>query len=184
MYQVPSYYRELYTKEEIAIQTAQLGSRINTWVSEVKKENNAPVVALCILRGAIFFFADLIREIPQDIQAEFCKLQTYDQNSNTPLIDTEIPPIELSSELHDRNVLIIDDICDKGRVLNNMVSHLNKLGARTIKTAVMVYRDTPTSEFTPDYYCFKFQSEEWLVGMGFDDKDTYRNLPSIYTIQK
>lgn len=184
MYQVPSHYRELYTKEDIASKTAQLGSSINTWVSEVKKQNDTPVVALCILRGAIFFFADLIREIPQDIQAEFCKLQTYDQNSNTPLADTELPPIELSSELRDRNVLIIDDICDKGRVLNIMVAHVKNLGALTIKTAVMVYRDTPTSEFTPDYYCFKLQSEEWLVGMGFDDKDTYRNLPSIYAIQK
>jgi hypoxanthine phosphoribosyltransferase len=184
MYRVPSYYRELYTKEEIATQTATLGSRINTWVSEVKKQNNAPVVALCMLRGAVFFFADLIREIPQDIQAEFCRLQSYDQTSNKPLSDTEIPPIEISSDIRGRNVLLIDDICDKGRVLNIMVTHLNNLGARTIKTAVMVYRDTPSSEFTPDYHCFKLQSEEWLVGMGFDDKDTYRNLPSIYAIQK
>jgi hypoxanthine phosphoribosyltransferase len=181
MYPVPAHYSLLYDEDEIRKKTRELGSSINTWVSEERSKTGKPVIALCILRGAIFFFADLLRSIPQDIQAEFCTLQTYDSN-NQQIPDTELPPITLSRDLSGHSLLIIDDICDTGRVLSVLTAHLEKNGCTSIKTAVMVYRDTERSQFTPDYHAFRLRSEEWLVGMGFDDNNTYRNLPGIYAI--
>ncbi|HMO18061.1 MAG TPA: phosphoribosyltransferase family protein [Oligoflexia bacterium] len=175
-------YSLLFTKEEIKAHTERVGLEIDSWITEEKNRTGKPVIALCILRGAIFFFSDLLRSIPQDVQAEFCKLQTYDGNNN-PIPDDKLPPIEISRDLSGHSVLIVDDICDSGRVLSVLTNHLRNKGVSSIKSAVMVYRDTNRSQFTPDYFAFKLTSEEWLVGMGFDDNNTFRNLPEIYAIR-
>ncbi len=183
MYKVPENYHLVFSAEQIQNETRRLGLEINSWVSEETSRTGKPVIALCVLRGAIFFFADLLRSIPQNIQAEFCKLQTYTSNKEQ-ILDEKLPPIEISRSLDEHSILIIDDICDNGRVLSVLTKHLNDTGITSFKTAVMVYRDTERSIYTPDYYAFKLTSEEWLVGMGFDDNNTYRNLPAIYAMTK
>ncbi len=180
-YKIPDNYKLFYSKENIQEETNRLGLEIGSWVAEETAKTKKPVIALCVLRGAIFFFSDLLRAIPQDIQAEFCKLQTYTSN-NEQIPDDKLPPIEISRDISGHSILLIDDICDSGRVLSILTKHLKEIGALSVKTAVMVYRETEKSTFKPDNFCFKLTSEEWLVGMGFDDNNTYRNLPAIYAI--
>lgn len=183
MYKIPSNYSLLYNAEEISKETLRLGPEIAPWIQEQNKNTGKPVLALCVLKGAVFFFSDLLRAIPEHMEAEFCTLNTYSGNQQQ-MSDSEIPPVELSRDIRGHSILIIDDICDTGRVLSLLTKDFSSKGAVSVKSAVMVYRDTEHSTFKPDYYAFKIKNEEWLVGMGFDDNNLFRNLPSIYTINK
>ena len=80
-------------------------------------------------------------------------------------------------------VVIVDDICDTGSTLARLVRVLNDLGAREVKTAVLIHRVMKDPKFTPDWAAFKYEGPEWFVGYGMDDRNHYRNLQNVYIMR-
>jgi len=176
---IPSHFKELYSKEDIAKEIARLGTELKPWITKAHEETKKEVIAICMLRGALFFFADLLREVGESVEIEFCKLNTYDTETNSKLPENKIPNLVLPCDVNGRAILLVDDICETGHLLHLITETLKSAGASEIKTAVMIYRDTPESLFTPDYQCFNLGTMEWTVGMGLDDKGSWRNLPFV-----
>ena len=83
-----------------------------------------------------------------------------------------------------RSVLLVDDVCDSGRTSAELTQRFIKLGAREVRSAVLIKRILPHETFNPDWIGFEYNGPEWFVGYGMDDCDRWRNLGSIYIIQK
>ena len=83
-----------------------------------------------------------------------------------------------------RSVLLVDDICDSGVSLRALTQHLKHIGAREVRSAVLIRRAIENSAFTPEWVGFHHKGPEWFVGYGMDDSDRWSNLPDIYVIQK
>ncbi len=181
MKNLPSNYELQFSKEQVATVVKDIGKTLTPWVGD--RSSSSDPIALCILRGGVYFFCDLIREIDQSLKIEFLRFSTYSKDTNEPLTDDQIPDPELSVSVKGRSVILVDEICDSGRVLRILKNKLLKLGATEVLTVTLVYRNIPNSTFKPDHYGFEISHNEWLVGLGLDDKDRFSNLPDIYKIK-
>ena len=182
MQNFPANYELQFTKEEIRKAVSDLGSTLTPWVAE--RSINSDPIALCVLRGGVFFFADLLREIDHSLKIDFLKFTTYCSVKNEALADDQIPDPELSFQVKGRPVLLIDDICESGRALRILKNKLLRLGATEVLTVTLVYRNISISTFKPDYFGFEVAYKDWLVGYGLDDKDRFSNLPDVYKIKQ
>ena len=76
----------------------------------------------------------------------------------------------------------MDDICDTANTLNFMERKCFDGGAVEVKTAVALLRKRTPAPFTPDWQCFTFEGDDWIVGYGMEDKNSWANAPAIYTL--
>lgn len=74
-------------------------------------------------------------------------------------------------DVRDRDVVLIDNICDSGRTLAVASEWLGVWGARKVRTAVIVHRERSDSRHTPTLTGFVYPGVEWLVGYGLRDRD-------------
>lgn len=163
--------RILVTREEIADAVKKLGHRITEDYA-----GKTPVV-IGILKGAIVFYSDLIREIDLPLQTEFMSVSSYGTATKT----TGVVKINLDLKLDiaGRDVIIVEDIVDSGVTLHYLKHHLSDRGAASIRICTLL--DKPARrrvDLQADYFCFTIP-DEFVVGYGLDYAEKYRNLPDI-----
>lgn len=180
---LPEYFVPCYSKEAIAVEVRRLGKELSPWAEQVFAESGKDVLCIPILRGGIFFFADLVREVQQSIELAPVKTTAYEPGVNQAATDAVTVHLD-EVEAAGRSVLLVDDICDSGRTLKALTRAFLQRGAAEVRSAVLIKRDVKEETFDPDYVGFSYQGPEWFVGYGMEDGDRYRNLPGIFTIQK
>lgn len=89
----------------------------------------------------------------------------------------------LSNTVRDANVLIVDDIYDSGRTLDNLKTYLNAFSPKSIECCVMIERVCEHFvEIKPKFVGVYLDTQDFLVGAGLDFKDDYRSLPYIASV--
>lgn len=179
--QVPSYFQLLHDRPAIAARVRELGREITGWALSVSGTTGKDLICIPLLRGGVFFFADLVREIQCSIEMTPIRTCAYRTDENVEASSVSMHVEDLVAK--DRSILIVDDICDSGRTLHHLSERLISLGAREVKSVVMIKRELPDA-FEPDWCGFRHQGPEWMVGYGMDDRDRWRNLPSIYLMKR
>jgi hypoxanthine phosphoribosyltransferase len=185
---IPSHLKPLYTAEMIRSRTAELGASISVWAEEVWKTSHTDLLAIPVLRGGIFFYADLVRQIRTSVEIAPARTWAYEQKAEDDA--PERKPNELASVQVDlgsvpargRSVLVVDDICDSGRSLAVLSAALKDAGAREVKAAVLVTRKVENQAYAPAWSGFDYAGKEWIVGYGMDDSERWRNLPGVFII--
>ena len=178
---IPAYFSLQYSREQITGVVQTLGSEITPWAEQVYRESAKDVLCIPILRGGIFFFADLVREIRESIEVAPVKTEAYEPGQN----EVAVAEVKVSMEGVNpagRSVLLVDDICDSGRTLDALTRIFLKQGAAEVRSAVLIKRELPEPGFNPEYTGFTYTGTEWFVGYGMEDGDRWRNLPEIYII--
>lgn len=175
-----AHYQLLYSQQDIAGRVLRLGEDISPWAAEVMAHTRKSVLAVCILRGAVFFFADLLRSVSSSLEPAFCRTSGYAIGANQLSAGLRIAVEDVAAE--NRHILLVDDICDSGRTLQKLEKVFLDLGAKEVRSVVLVHRHLSGTAFVPNWYGFVYPGAEWLVGYGMDDRDLYRNLSSIYVI--
>lgn len=146
-------------------------NQLNEWT----QSDTDPILALCVLRGAAFFFCDLTRLLPhQSVEIAFCSCSSYGYDESS---SGQVKIEGLNTSVKSRRVLIVDDIYDSGLTMKVLSEKLLTLGAREVKTCTMFKRENSNSG--PDFFCFTASEGDWLVGYGMDDKGMMRNLPHV-----
>lgn len=167
--------RERISAAEIEAAVDQLGRRIT------EDYRGRPLTILGVLTGSIVLVADLMRRIELPHQLGLLQASSYRGEATTPgelRINTDFLP-----DLTGRDVLLVDDILDTGRTLAALVDHLQNLGPRSIRTAVLLWKSERTEvDLRPDHVCFEIP-DEFVVGYGLDWNGEYRHLPFIGIIE-
>ena len=178
---IPANFRLQYSQEQILSRVKELGAEIDEWCKSVWRESRTDVVAIPVLRGGVYFFADLSRHIGSSIEIAPVKTSAYDAGTNAAkevTVDQFADPVQIKG----RVVLVVDDVCDSGRTLEQLESSLLERGAREVRTVVLVRRLLPRPTFVPCWVGLEYSGPEWFVGYGMDDNERYRNLPDVYVI--
>ncbi len=161
----------LFTKEQIKSAIESLGKTIT------EDYKGREPVAICILKGASIFFADLIREIDLPLEVEHMAISSYGSATKT---SGEVRLLkDLDKSINGRDVLIIEDIVDTGMTLNYLKKILVGRGANSIKIIALL--DKPSRrkvDLKVEYSCFE-TPDAFVVGYGLDYAEKYRNLPDI-----
>jgi hypoxanthine phosphoribosyltransferase len=180
---IPEQFSEVYPAAKIQERIASMASEIGDWCQGVWLDSHTDVLVLPVLRGGIFFFADLAKGIDTSIEIAPIRAQSYESGKNG------VPKGEVSIELGQlavkgRVVLIVDDVCDSGKTLEALEKQLLEMGAREVRSVVLVRRLLDTPSFVPCWVGFQYDGPEWFVGFGMDDNERWRNLPSIYVVKR
>ena len=163
--------RILVTREEIAAAVAKLGKRIT------EDYQGKELMLVGILKGAIVFFSDLLREIDLPVKTEFMAVSSYGASTKTTGVVNLVK--DLTVDITGMHVLIVEDIVDSGMTLSYLSKYLSTRGAASIKIATLL--DKPERrrvELVADYFCFTIP-DEFVVGYGLDYDEKYRNMPDI-----
>ena len=163
--------RILITNDEIQREIKNLAEKLN---SEYKGKD---LLCICILRGAVVFFTDLIRLLDLPLTIDFMAISSYGSSTKT---SGEVRlQKDLEQSVMDKDVLVIEDIVDSGLTLTYIMDILSKRGAKSVKLATLL--DKPTgrkNDLQVDFSCFTIP-DEFVVGFGLDYAEKYRNLPDI-----
>ncbi|MBQ8555547.1 MAG: hypoxanthine phosphoribosyltransferase [Clostridia bacterium] len=163
--------RILVTREEIAEAVAKLGKQIT------EDYQGKKLMMVGILKGAIVFFADLLREIDLPVMTEFMAVSSYGASTKTSGVVNLVK--DITKDITGMDVLVVEDIVDSGMTLSYLKKYLSTRGAASIKIVTLL--DKPERrrvDLTADYYCFTIP-DEFVVGYGLDYDEKYRNLPDI-----
>ena len=138
------------------------------------------LVLLAVLKGAVCFLADLMREIPASVELEFVAVSSYRGVGSAELILKQ----PIGAELSDRHVLLVEGIVDSGETARFLVSHVELLGARTVEICTLL--DKPAARRHPIRIRYAgFQVPDvFVIGYGLDLDERYRNLPHIATLAR
>jgi len=173
----------VYSEQEIARRVAELGQEISSWCHGVWRDSHTDVLVIPVLRGGIFFFADLVRQLSTSIEVAPVRTRGYESGKNAVMCDEVSIAVE-DLAVKGRVVLVVDDVSDSGRTLEALEATLTKMGAREVRTAVLVRRLLDKPSFVPCWVGFQYSGSEWIVGYGMDDNERWRNLPGVYVIKK
>ena len=164
----------LVTKEEIQKRAAELGAQISAFY---KEQGVTEIMVVGILRGSVPFLADLIREMDIPLTIDFIDAKSYGEGTNSS--GTVRIMKDLVDDIHNKHVLIIEDIIDTGRTLHMLCNMLWQRQPASLH--LCAFLDKPARRVTdliPDFYGFSIP-DEFVVGYGLDYAGRYRQLPYI-----
>jgi hypoxanthine phosphoribosyltransferase len=166
-------YRILLSEEQIQERIKELGKQIT-----LDYKDNPPVI-ICMLKGAIYFLADLTRHIDLPITFDFARLSSY-RNGTT---SGEMELISnITTEIKDKDILIVEDSVDSGKTLSYFVKLLKEKQPKSIKICTfMDKKESRQVEISADYVGFDIPCG-FVIGYGLDYAERYRELPFLAEI--
>lgn len=140
------------------------------------------LIALCVLKGAVFFCTDLVRSIAMDVALDFIQVSSYGDRKESSGVVTILKEPQL--DMHGKAVLIVEDIVDSGLSMNEVFKYIQSRGATKVKTATFL--DKPASRRVPfeaDYVGFTIDPQ-FVIGYGLDYAEKYRNIPEVQVLSE
>ena len=169
--------RVLLNEEEVDKRIKEVADQIN------KDYEGKQIHMICILRGSVFFCADLAKKITVPVSMDFMAASSYgnEVKSSGQLMITK----DLDDDIDGRHCLIVEDIIDSGRTLAYLIDILHKRNPNSIHLCTLL--DKPErrvkKQVKVDYTCFTIP-DEFVVGYGLDYDQKYRNLPFIGVVEQ
>lgn len=167
----PDILKVLYSQDDIHAITTRLGV-------ELKRDyaGKNPLV-VCILKGAIMFMTDLVREIDDYMELDFMDVSSYGDATES---SGEVKIIkDLDASVKDRNVLIVEDIVDTGRTLKYLTDIFKTRKAKSVRICALMDKPEGRVVDVQADYVGTTVPNEFVVGYGLDYAERYRNLPYI-----
>ncbi len=166
----------------VLISTERLQARIDELAAAITAdyEGTRPVL-VCVLKGAVFFIADLARRLPFDLEIEFMAVSSYGRSSETSGVVRILK--DLDGDIEGRQVLIVEDIIDSGLTLQYLTKSLEARNPAGLEIVTLLNKP---SRRKADLHCrytgFEIPNE-FVVGYGLDEAEKYRNLPYIGVVE-
>jgi len=161
----------LLTEEEIHAKIAELARQIE------KDYADREILLVGVLRGAVMVMADLARELTIPLEMDWMAVSSYGSGTQSSGVVRILK--DLDSDLHGRNVLIVEDIIDSGLTLSWLRSNLESRGAASVEICALLRKpDAAKVAVDVKYVGFEIPSA-FVVGYGLDYAERYRNLPYV-----
>ena len=162
---------------KVLIDEEKLQARIKEMAEQIKKEYEGKVLTfICILKGSIFFTADLAKRIDGDVRIDFVRVSSYDGENSTGEIKMKL---DLKDSIQGKDVIIIEDIIDTGRTLKYLKEYLKLKKPNSLKVCTLLdKKERRVCEMEADYVGFAIP-DKFVIGYGMDYDEKYRNLPYI-----
>jgi hypoxanthine phosphoribosyltransferase len=161
----------LLDEQAIAAKVRELGRAI------AEDYRGKDVVLVSILKGALPFLADLMRQMPIPLALDFLEVSSYgaatESSGNVRILK------DLAKSIEGRDVVVVEDILDTGQTLAYVIEHLHSKHPASVRLCTLL--DKPARRIVPiqiDYRGFEIP-DKFVVGYGLDYAERYRNLPFI-----
>jgi len=167
--------RVLFTQEQIEQRIGELAVEI----SNHYKDKNLKVIG--VLKGSIFFLAELTRRIHIPVKIDFLAISSFSNRSGAPGVVRIAKDLDDSIEGED--VLLIEDIVDTGFTLRYLLQTLSSRGPNSLAVCTFLDRTSRRIVQVPvEYRCFEIP-DHFVIGFGLDYNQLYRNLNYVAVLK-
>jgi len=165
----------LITEEDIRKRIKELGEVIS------RDYHGKKPVLVTVLRGAIIFLCDLLREISIPVTLDFLSISSYTGQTHTGIVRILK---DLDENIQNQHVILIEDIIDTGLTLNYILRTLKERKPTDVRVCALLDKKVRRIVDIPiDYIGFEIP-DEFVVGYGMDYKQNYRNLTFIGVLKE
>src|SRR5258708_20718654 len=177
--------RVLIPAAELARGVAELAARIDAdyrLVAEGRRggrprPQDDPLMAVGVLKGSVFFLADLLKRLRVPVAVDFFQTASYGSGGENRGEVRIRKDLDLS--IRGRDVLLVEDIVDTGYTVRTILDLLRFRGARSVRLCALLDKQAARQVEVPiDYRGFAIE-DIFVVGYGLDHAERYRNLPHI-----
>lgn len=164
--------------ERILLDEQAIRERIRELAAEIDRDykDEAPIL-VGVLKGAVMVVADLARAITLDVDMDWMAVSSYGSGTKSSGVVRILK--DLSADITDRHVLIVEDIIDSGLTLSWLRTNLRSRGPKSVEICTLLRKpDAVKVDIDVKYVGFDIPNE-FVIGYGLDYAEKYRNLPYI-----
>src|SRR5947209_8230352 len=168
---------------EILVQADDLQHRGRELGAEISRDyaDRNPIL-VGVLKGAVFFLSDLMRQIEVPCEVDFMAVASYGSATDSSGVVRILK--DLDAAIEGRHVLIVEDIVDSGLTLQYLLRNLGARNPASIEVCALLTKpDRRKVELEPRYVGFEIPNR-FVVGYGLDHGERYRNLPYVAVLKE
>ena len=162
------------------ISEEKIQERIKVLGEKIAEDNeDAKPIFVAVLNGGFVFCADLVRASKIECEVAFLKVRSYEGTTSTEEIKQDFT---FSQNIENRNIIIVEDIVDKGHTMIHLLDYLKNRQPKSIKIASFLFKpEACLHDIQIDYTGFEIPPN-FVVGYGLDYNGLGRNLKDLYTL--
>lgn len=164
--------------DEILLQEEQISARVSELAAQITAdyEGKDPLL-ICVLKGAVFFMADISRRITIPCEIDFMAVSSYGSATDSSGVVRILKDLEATIE--GRHVIIVEDIVDSGLTLSYLRKNLHARNPASVEVCALLTKPSRRKvEIDCRYTGFEVP-DKFVVGYGLDYEEMYRNLRFI-----
>lgn len=163
---------------EVLISSERLQTRIDELAADINRDYTGlcPVL-ICVLKGAVFFMADIARRLDIELEMDFMAVSSYGSSTDSSGVVRILKDLDM--DIEGRNVLIVEDVIDSGLTLKYLTKNLNSRHPASLDIVTLLDKPGRRKARLPCRYVGFEIGDEFVVGYGLDLAEKYRNLPYI-----
>jgi hypoxanthine phosphoribosyltransferase len=163
---------------EVLIETDALRGRIAELGAEISVDYaGRDLLLIGVLKGAVFFMADLMRKLTIPCEVDFMAISSYGASTDSSGVVRILKDLDINIE--GRHVLVVEDIIDSGLTLSYLMRNLESREPATLEVCALLTKpDRREIEVPVRYVGFEIPNR-FVIGYGLDFGERYRNLPYV-----
>jgi hypoxanthine phosphoribosyltransferase len=166
---------------EILVQAADLQARVVDLGRQVTRDyEGRDLVLIGVLKGAVFFLADVMRAIDLPCEVDFMAVASYGSATDSSGVVRILKDLDIS--IQDRDVLIVEDIVDSGLTLQYLMRNLGARGPASLEVCALLTKPERRKVDVPIRYVGFEIPDRFAIGYGLDHAERYRNLPYVASL--
>jgi hypoxanthine phosphoribosyltransferase len=175
------------TELETGIQSVLIDEdRLRGRIAELGEEISADydgrgLLLIGVLKGAVFFMADLMRQLTVPCEIDFMAISSYGASTDSSGVVRILKDLDINIE--GRHVLVVEDIIDSGLTLSYLMRNLEAREPATLEVCALLTKPDRREIDVPVRYVGFEIPNEFVVGYGLDFAERYRNLPYVAVLQ-
>ena len=163
---------------EILIEESALRARIEELGREISDEYaGRDLLLVGVLKGAVFFMADLMRHLTVPCEVDFMAISSYGAATDSSGVVRILKDLDINIE--DRHVLVVEDIIDSGLTLSYLVRNLESRGPASLEVCALLTKPERREEDVNVRWIGFEIPNRFVIGYGLDFAERYRNLPYV-----
>ena len=163
---------------EILVQADDLQHRVRQLGAEISRDyEGRNLVLVGVLKGAVFFLSDLMRNIEIPCEVDFMAVASYGSATDSSGVVRILK--DLDAAIEGRDVLIVEDIVDSGLTLQYLLRSLGARNPATLEVCALLTKPERRKVELPTRYVGFEIPNRFAIGYGLDHEERYRNLPYV-----
>jgi hypoxanthine phosphoribosyltransferase len=163
---------------EILIDEERLQARVKELGREISSDYAGRELLLVgVLKGAVFFMADLMREITVPCEIDFMAISSYGASTDSSGVVRILKDLDINIE--NRHVVVVEDIVDSGLTLSYLVRNLESRSPASLEVCALLTKPSRREIDVPVRYIGFEIPNRFVIGYGLDFAERYRNLPYV-----
>jgi hypoxanthine phosphoribosyltransferase len=167
--------------KEVLLTSEQIDQRLNEMAAQIDADyEHRDLLLVGVLKGAVMVMADLSRKLHSKVTMDWMAVSSYGSGTKSSGVVRILK--DLDTDIHGRDVLIVEDVVDSGLTLSWLLANLRSRGAKSVEIAALLRKPAAAKVEVPVRYVGFDIANEFVVGYGLDFDEHYRNLPFVGTL--